>query len=139
MSASVFQLLQQVTALFQAGGGGDFGGSDFGGSDFGALLSWLLEHPWVSVPLILLVGYLILRTYAEGERRVITRTIRKGGKVQQESLLTRAMDRIRETDAHFLQPVFLKRVTLAFRAIQECWSEQDLRKCRAFISDGVHE
>ena len=171
MSASVSQLLQLITAYFQAGGGGDFGSSDFGSSDFGgdsggsdfggsgfgfdsgtsnsgdsqggealsALISWLVEHPWVSVPLMLLVGYLIIRTYAEGERRVITRTIRKGRKVQQDELMTRAIARIHHSDANFLQPVFLERVTLAFRAIQECWSQQDLRKCRAFISDGVHE
>lgn len=34
---------------------------------------------------------------------------------------------------------FLEHVGHAFRTIQTAWSEQDLRQCRAFISDGVHE
>jgi uncharacterized tellurite resistance protein B-like protein len=149
-------LRRLVTEFFQAGGGGDYGGGGggfggggggFGGGGFGgssysgsghgssnSSIDSLIVIFWVTW-----VIYVVYLTFADGSRRVITRTIRQGRKMQQMGLMQNAIAWINSADAKFSQPVFLERVTLAFRTIQECWSRQDLRGCRAFISDSVHE
>ena len=139
-------LRRLVTEFFQAGGGGDYGGggysgSSYSGSDYGSSTPFEWEGLAITLVIILLPFLFVwcCQMVVDRTRRVITRTIRQGRKMQQKGLMQNAIARISSADGKFSQPVFLERVTLAFRTIQECWSRQDLRECRVFISDAVHE
>ena len=166
MFTLLIYLKRLVTGFFQAGGGGDYGGGgggfgggggDFGGGGFGGSdysgSSYSGSDYGSSNPSDAFLGVVILfvivlvicvisalcQMVVDRTRRVITRTIRQGRKMQQMGLMQNAIARINFADEKFSQAVFLERVTLAFRTIQKCWSLQDLRGCRAFISDSVHE
>jgi hypothetical protein len=52
---------------------------------------------------------------------------------------TRALDAIRQRDPGFSDQAFIGRASRAFMLLQEGWSNQDLSRVRAFISDGVRE
>ena len=69
----------------------------------------------------------------------VTRTIRRGRKIQEEELRDSVIAGIQQRDPKFDQETFLQRVVNGFVTTQQAWSEQDLRRCRAFISDGVRE
>lgn len=147
-SASPLLCLTTLNLLAQAGGGGSYGsGSDGGGSGSGGgdgELIWLLieitfRYPKIGIPLWIVFGIVfIISKNAERDTRV-TRTIRRGRKVQEEELQESAVRQIEERDPDFDEAVFQERVVNGFVKTQYAWSEQDLRQCRAFISDGVRE
>lgn len=122
------------------GGGGGFGG---GGSGDGEAIGWLIylaiRHPQFGVPL--LIVFAVLFYYGQRAERSsrITRTIRRGRKVQEAALRSAALAQFRQRDSGFSEEVFLQRTGKGFVATQYAWSEQQLQKCRAFISDGVHQ
>ncbi|MEM6472755.1 MAG: TIM44-like domain-containing protein [Planctomycetota bacterium] len=147
--------------IAQAGGGGNFGGGGFSGGgggggfgggglsggggdgDGGALIALLvqltLRYPLFAVPCWIAAGVFFFYASNAGNSFRITRTIRRGRKVQEEDLRAAAISRVTARDPHFNLDVFLQRVGNAFLTTQDAWSEQDLDRCRAFISDGVHE
>jgi hypothetical protein len=126
------------------GGGGGFGGGGGGGGDGGAVLIYLalrfaIRYPYIAIPLFIFFGFIMyLGKNAERDSR-ITRTIRRGRKVQESALQETAIGTIRQRDPNFDEEVFLQRAAKAFVTTQNAWSEQNLKTCRAFISDGVHE
>lgn len=133
--------------LGQAGGGGNYGGSSSGsgggGGGGGELIYWLIRftihYPQYGIPLIIVIA-IVLYYGKQAERDVrVTRTIRRGRKAQEEALRNSAIQAIRQRDPDFDETIFLQRADNAFRTTQHAWSEQNLRICRAFISDGVHE
>lgn len=148
-------LLDSLDLLAQAGGGGKYGGSGrsggggFGGGgsggsgDGGLLFYYLLQftfrYPVVAIPLWIVVGVVVYYSKKSGTDYHVTRTIRRGRKLQEESLRNSSLGLIQQRDPDFTLDVFLRRVRNAFAATQKAWSEQDLRSCRAFISDGVRE
>ena len=75
----------------------------------------------------------------QGNDYRITRTIRRGRKFQEDDLKAIALARIQRRDQQFDVQIFLDRVERAFLVTQDAWSQQDLRPCRPFLSDGVHE
>lgn len=153
-------LLDSLDLLAQAGGGGKFGGSrsggggGFGGGGFGGggssggdgdgllfyyLLQFTFNYPLIAIPLWVVVGFVVYYSKQSGTDYHVTRTIRRGRKLQEESLRNSSLGLIQQRDPGFTLDVFLQRVRNAFVATQRAWSEQDLRSCRAFISDGVRE
>lgn len=136
--------------LGQAGGGGNFGGSSNGGGGSGGggsgggeliylLIRFTIHYPHIGIPLIMvIVTVMYYAKKAEGDYR-ITRTIRRGHKLQEQSLKQHSIETIQARDPDFDQTVFLQRAANAFVTTQHAWSEQNLQMCRAFISDGVHE
>ena len=140
-----------IELLAQAGGGGDFGGGgsggggggDSGGDGSGEAIFWLIiftiEHPQFGIPLWILLAVLFYYGKKSGTDYHVTRTIRRGRKFQEDGLKTSAIASIQQRDPDFDQETFLQRVANGFVATQAAWSEQDLRRCRAFISDGVRE
>ncbi|MCA9010102.1 MAG: TIM44-like domain-containing protein [Planctomycetaceae bacterium] len=139
-----------VALLAQAGGGGNYGGGssggsggDSGGNGSGEAIYWLIRftihYPQYGIPLWILIAALFYYGKKSGTEYHVTRTIRRGRKVQEDSLRTSAIASIHQHDPDFDQETFLQRVANGFVATQEAWSEQDLRRCRAFISDGVRE
>jgi predicted RNA-binding Zn-ribbon protein involved in translation (DUF1610 family)/uncharacterized tellurite resistance protein B-like protein len=139
-----------VRLLAQAGGGGDFGGGgsgggvgDSGGDGSGEIIYWLIvftiHYPQYGIPLSILIAFLFYYAKKSGTDFHVTRTIRRGRKFQEDGLRTSAIGSIQQRDPDFDQETFLQRVANGFVATQAAWSEQDLRRCRAFISDGVRE
>lgn len=135
--------------IAQAGGGGNFGGSgrsgggDGGGDGAGALVYLLIRftirYPQYGIPLCIVVGIVFYYSQKAGNDYRVTRTIRKGRKIQEEDLRSAAFGTIQQRDPDFSEEIFLARVSNGFVTTQYAWSEQDLRRCRAFISDGVRE
>lgn len=137
--------------IAQAGGGGNFGGGGGGsggggggGGEGGGYLIYLLfrftvRYPQYGIPLCIVIAVAVYYgKKAESDFR-ITRTIRRGRKVQEESLRESVIGRIQQRDPQFDTETFLQRVVNGFVTVQYAWSDQDLRRCRAFISDGVRE
>ncbi len=155
--ASLVSLLAGVFA--QAGGGGSFGGSSGGGGGGGSfggggsgggdgdggveviilLVRFTIHYPQVAIPMWAVVGALFYFGRRKTSDYRITRTIRRGRKLQEEDLRNAAIGQIQQRDPGFDLETFLQRVTNGFVTTQIAWSEQDLRRCRAFISDGVRE
>ncbi|MCR9197255.1 MAG: TIM44-like domain-containing protein [Planctomycetaceae bacterium] len=152
LSAALFDSLD---LLAQAGGGGKYGGSGrSGGGGFGGggssgdgdgalliyyLLQFTFRYPVIAIPVWIVVGFVVYYSKKSGTDYHVTRTIRRGRKLQEESLRSSSLGLIQQRDPDFTLDVFLRRVRNAFVATQRAWSEQDLRSCRAFISDGVRE
>jgi len=143
-------LASSVELLAQAGGGGDYGGGSSGGGDGDSggggslegiywLIMFTIESPQFGIPLWIVIALLLYYGKKTGTDYHVTRTIRRGRTVQEDSLRTSAVARIQQRDANFDQETFLQRVANGFLTTQTAWSEQDLRRCRAFISDGVRE
>lgn len=139
-----------------SGGGGDSGGGDFnwGGGDFGGsgeswgnrdgdptggLIELIFAYPQYSIPFFIVIAVLFYYGKKSGTDYHVTRTIRRGRKFQEDGLKTSAISSIQQRDPDFDQETFLQRVANGFVTTQAAWSEQDLRRCRAFISDGVRE
>ena len=160
--AMINVLLRPLELIAQAGGGGNYGGGGGGGGGFGGgggggfggggggggegggeaiilLIHLTLRYPYVAIPLWVVVGFTVyLGKTAENNSRV-ARTIRRGRKYQETAVLDAAIGQIKQRDPAFDQEVFLQRVINGFVTTQHAWSEQDLRLCRAFVSDGVRE
>ncbi len=153
MHSITISMLNISNLLAQAGGGGSYGGGGggggFGGSGSGGsggdgalfylLIRFTIQYPHFGIPLIAAIGFVLyhLRKTESGYR--ITRTIRRGRKIQEDDLRNDALETIVDRDPQFTEELFLNRVQAGFLRTQQAWSDQDLRACRAFISDGVHE
>lgn len=130
----------------QAGGGGSFGGGSSGGGGgegSGEAIYWLIQftihYPQYGVPLCIVVVMLLYYGKKAERSSRMTRTIRRGRKVQEQQRLDAAISRIRQRDPEFELETFQQRVANGFVTIQYAWSEQNLSPCRAFISDGIRE
>ena len=126
---------------FGGGGGGGFGGGGFGGGGFSSGRSGGggdLPLPVAIAIVILMIVCGCVSLFAEKNAR-ITRTIRKGRRVQEDELRWNSLAKINGRDHGFDSDVFLRRTANAFLTTQHGWSEQNLGMCRAFISDGVYE
>lgn len=144
--------LDSLELLAQAGGGGNYGGSGRSGGGGGGggdgeglgilihlLLRFTIHYPQYGIPLWIVVGIVLYYSKQQGTEYHVTRTIRRGRKLQEESLRNSSLGLIQQRDPAFELSTFLQRVSNGFLTTQQAWSEQDLRTCRAFISDGVRE
>ncbi len=150
-ASTLFYLcLIPLEILAQAGGGGNFGGSGrTGGGDGGGgeglgvlvhlLIRFTIRYPQYGIPLCILVALGFYYSQKAGKDYHVTRTIRRGRKFQEDDLRDSVIGQIQQRDPEFDQEVFLQRVANAFITTQKAWSEQDLCRCRAFVSDGVRE
>ena len=138
-------LLMPLELIAQAGGGGSYGGGGGGGSGggggeaLGLLIQFTFRYPQYGIPIWIVIGIVFYSSKKAEKSARMTRTIRRGRNVQEESLHDSAIGQIRQRDPDFDEAVFLQRVVNGFVKTQYAWSEQDLRQCRAFISDGVRE
>ncbi|MEO1978997.1 MAG: TIM44-like domain-containing protein [Fuerstiella sp.] len=163
LSPALFDvLLLPLELIAQAGGGGNYGGGGGGGSGGGggnygggggggsgggggdgAAIYWLIQftirYPQFGIPLCIVIGFVVYHGKKTESDFRVTRTIRRGRKFQESALRETAIGEIQRRDPEFDQEVFLQRVVNGFVTTQHAWSEQDLRHCRAFVSDGVRE
>ena len=125
------------------GGGGGGGGSGGGGSGGGELIIFLIRltirYPLVMIPIWCVAGFVYFQAQKAGQDHHFTRTVRRGRKVQEQALRDQAIAEIEEHDPAFSSEIFLARAENAFLATQYAWSDHQLSRCRAFISDGIHE
>ena len=126
-----------------SGGGGSFSSSSSGGSSGDGLfyLVWwlVLNHPFIGVPLVLVLAYLSMRGGSTVNEIRIDRQIERGLDAESSMKRGQTLARIRKRDPGFVEASFLSRVSGAFRAVQEAWSAQNMSPARAFVSDGVFE
>ncbi|CAN5216354.1 hypothetical protein BH23ACT9_BH23ACT9_10940 [soil metagenome] len=153
--------------IAQAGGGGDFGGFDSGssssggssGSDsfsgdgssigydtgttadgtLGEALAFGAGLLGFIVLIVVVLGVLIHFTNGPNAQGPPAAPPDPRPRPQDDAARQRALAGIAGGDAAFDEESFLGRAAAAFVTTQDAWSEQDLRPCRAFISDGVHE
>jgi hypothetical protein len=153
-------LVAATDAFARAGGGGGYhGGGGFssggshgsggGGGGAGYLvylyLQALIEHPLIMIPLTLLGIWIYIQINARGksgpEDTIESLPASMAGVYADQAGASRngALAQIRSRDPGFDEAAFLSRASGAFLAIQQAWSDQDMAKARAFISDGVYE
>ncbi len=103
------------------------------------LLRFTIQYPHFGIPLIIVGCFLLYKFHTAESTLRIRRTIRRGRKIQEDDLRADALQCISRQDPQFSQELFLQRIKAGFLRIQQGWSDQDLRTCRAFISDGVFD
>ncbi len=119
------------------------GGSASKGSALGRLVVWLaIHHPIFTLLAASACLYFIYRVILARQGSMFAR----GGRItstrlSSESSADRLKDisKIRIADSGYDEAAFVKRASGAFLAIHDAWSRQDMRRARAFISDGVFE
>ncbi len=158
---SLFLLVAATDAFARAGGGGGFhGGGGFSGGGFhgsggrggggGGFLIYLyfrllFEHPFIMIPLTLILIYAYIkmnsRENADAAPMIesLPTNVAREDADQQGAGRVAALTEIQGRDPGFNEEAFLARASGAFLAIQDAWSNQDMAKARAFISDGVYE
>jgi len=161
---AILLLLSATDAFARAGGGGGYsggggshgggygGGSGRGGGGAGVIFFFvelyfrlLLEHPFIMIPLTLLAIWAYTQMKPTPNPRPLS-TIEALATKEGEAFVEQmppergaALNALRVRDPGYSEEVFLERASGAFLAIQDAWSNQDMTKARAFISDGVHE
>ena len=148
-STFTYLCLIPLELLAQAGGGGNFGGGSRSGGGGGdgdgiaflihLLIRFTIRYPYIGIPVCIVVAIVFFKSQKAGRDYHVTRTIRRGRKFQEDNLRNSIIGQIQQRDPDFEQETFLQRVANGFLSTQKAWSEQDLRQCRAFISDGVRE
>jgi hypothetical protein len=137
----------------RAGGGGGFrsgssgggfgGGSYRGGGDSGGglflLMMFVFQYPYISVPVILVIIMLSLLGGSKANHARQNHRIQRGLARLGPDAMKRAMDKILSRDPDFNEQGLCERVKGAFLVIQQAWSDMDMKKARAFISDGIYE
>ncbi len=156
LALRLLPLLLVADAFARAGGGGGYhGGGSYGGGSYGGsgggsgggflfylYVQFVFEHPFIGIPLtLLLLWFFNSMNNGRIERREesIDSTIASGVEVELDTRRREALSVIRGRDPKFDEASFLQRAAAAFVQIQDAWSRQDMAKARAFISDGVYE
>ena len=139
------------TVQARAGGGGGFGGGGFsgggggfsgrGGSGGGNIILFMLifRYPYISVPIILVFIFLSMLGGKKVNYKRQNIRIRRGLMRQQPNTMDNAMKGLLKNDPDFSIEVLCGRVRDAFLLIQTAWSDMNMSKARAFISDGIFE
>lgn len=118
------------------GGGGDYGGGGGDGGLFEIIIYLLMALPFPYN--IIVVGIIILLA-------VVFRKKAKQASVLNKVPTPQAMRdnlkyiKYKQQNPDFSEELFRKKVNIAFYGIQNSWMEQDMRKVRKFISDGVYQ
>ena len=131
---------------FSGGGGGFSGGRgfdrDFGFPSGSRSISSSQKTPaevavvFIFVFVIIAISVLIAHA-TEEERR--SQVIRDGRRATERNARGKALQQLLEEDPDFNEQLFLDRVGLAFEKVQACWTAQQLKPLRPFVSDGVYE
>jgi hypothetical protein len=129
---------------YSGGGGGGSGGSGGGGGDGGGellfRLIWLCSrHPYIGVPLLIVVGVAMYYGGHKGKGAYQGKVIRRGNMALDEVKRLAAVKKVRAGDSGFIEEVFYDRVRVAFLKIQDGWCAQNLEAVRPFVSDGIFE
>ncbi len=125
---------------FGGSGGGSEGGGGGGGGELIFLLIWLvIKYPCIGIPLLIIVILVFIFGKIKASGNITDRRLRKSTFVQNKYNLNKALAKIRSRDPAFSIEEFKNRVSQAFLEIQKAWSEQNIKKIRRFISDGVEE
>lgn len=138
-------------AFARAGGGGSYGGSSSGGGGSGGggagyifylLIRLAIYKPLIGVPLLIVVIILMIKFGRKAKGGYETHTITRAGKLrrqQEHQEMQNALDALKQRDTKFTQEGFLQKANMAFIALQEAWSNQNLSSVNQFISDGIDE
>lgn len=138
------------TAWARAGGGGRYGGSGGGGGGggdgLGILFYWLImlaiRKPLIGIPLLIVAAFLVYKFGRSAKHGHQRRTIRRASNLNREQGAAekqRKLDALKQRDPKFDQQAFLRKVGKAFVALQKAWSDQDMKRVRHYVSDGILE
>lgn len=120
------------------GGGGGFGGGGYrssGGGSRGGGPGWVGFVFVLSLWIVVMAVHHLMQQQQVRQRR----TIRRERAKQTRDYLRQQTAAIKASDPAFRTGPFLDRVRRAFLEIQLAWSEHDLPRVRAFLSDGVFQ
>ncbi|HYW79207.1 MAG TPA: TIM44-like domain-containing protein, partial [Thermoguttaceae bacterium] len=109
------------------------------GVDIGWLIYFCFRYPWISVPLLIIVGVMLFFSQQKGRAAYCGSVIRRGGGIVDAARRDLALEKLKVADPQFDEQEFYARVTIALMKIQEAWCGQNLETVRAFVSDGIYE
>ncbi|MBN1149841.1 TIM44-like domain-containing protein [candidate division WOR-3 bacterium] len=125
------------------GGGGSFGGGGSGGDGGGELilcLIWLIiKYPCIGIPLTVFLIIMAIVAKVKGSGAITDRNLKRAQKAVKSRNVDKNLNSLIAKDPNFSLESMKTRVATAFLAIQKAWSNQDLKKVTAFMSDGVYE
>ncbi len=114
------------------GGGGE-------GIIFELLIRLCFHHPMIGIPLLIVFAIVVYKGQNEGREQYTDYVIRKGSGIKQNYNFDGLFEDLKKRDLAFNENHFNERVKKAFEAIQMGWSDRNLSKAQAFLSDGVFE
>ncbi len=130
-------LFAQQDVLARAGGGGGGSGGGGGGDGMGELIIYILlalPFPWNFIVAGGLVVLLIIGKKKSNQQSVLNKLPQFN-----QASTDKQLDVIKKKDPSFDVNAFKEKVRHAFLQIQVAWENQDLKKTRKFISDGVYQ
>lgn len=141
-------ILVSVAAYARAGGGHSYSGgghrSSGGGGGGDAEMVFLLirlifHYPMVGIPVTIVVIILFSKGYIKVNDSYVDYKIISADKVKSDVNARAALTDLKKRDPAFDEEFFLGRAKKAFGLIQQAWTERNLLKAQAFLSDGVFE
>lgn len=129
------------------GGGGGYSGRGSGGSSgddgVGALIYLLIRlsihHPFIGIPLLIIVVFVAIKCYGTSKSEYQTHTIRKATKKQDNHKRLYNLKRLCERDPKFSLENFENRAKKIFLKLQSSWANQDMNTIRKYVSDSTYE
>jgi predicted lipid-binding transport protein (Tim44 family) len=147
LSFMILVICETVEA--RAGGGGGFrsggsgggfsGGGNGGGSGLALLFMLIFSYPYISVPVIIIFLLFAFMGGKQANYSYQGAQIKQGLQKQRPDAFNKAKTKLLERDPDFTAEALCERVKKAFILIQNAWSDMDMSKARAFISDGIFE
>lgn len=128
-------VLLTLDAFSRAGGGGGGGGGSDGGGIFQIILILLyLPFPWnvITIGALILLGYLFRKKTKQAS---VLNKVPAAANLKADP----AFLKYKQANPSFDENGFIVKVKTAFMAIQQAWMDQDTKKIRKFISDGVYQ
>ena len=122
-----------------SGGGGSSGGGSGGGVIIYLLFRLIIEKPLIGIPVVAAILFFMYKSSKGGLSAHVSRTIRRGGALNQSMHIKEGLEKIKERDPAFTPEGFIERCRNLMPEIQYAWSAQDMTPARHFISDGVFE
>jgi hypothetical protein len=119
-------------------GGGGGSGDGFGWAVY-MLVRLCIFHPFVGLPLVIVIVIFALYVYRNGQSSYQSSVIRRGSALADARDRAEVVTRLRQNDPAFDEQALFARVRVAFVKIQDAWCDQNLTAVRPFISDGVYE
>ena len=120
-------------------GGGYRGGSSGDGIDIGWLIYLIFKFPYISIPVLLILG---IGFYISGKAARVghqNRTITKYSHTIQQNNYSEGLQTLRAADSAFDENAMTQRVRNTFSNLQSYWSSGEIHKIRPFVSDGLYE
>jgi uncharacterized membrane protein YebE (DUF533 family) len=114
--------------------------SSSGDGEFIILIIHLFfRYPYLMIPLTLIIVFLVKSGYIRVDNHIVDTAMVKVSRVRSDVIAKASLTQLKSKDPEFDEKYFAERARQAFRIIQQAWSERNLEKAQAFLSDGIYE